>query len=266
MGAGYTRLHRSQSPTSGEQGHSILSCLETMGKVAYTVGRFQPPTIGHKQLIEAVKAAAGPGGKAYIFVSSTMSPKDKNPLTSAQKMPILRNLVPSGVEFVDTQVCKDAGTPCRGAIAAFYYLMDQKGHEAQDITLVVGDDRKPEFGPTADIWKRREEKDVLGPGNFVFLSSAKRNPDLEVQDPANMSGTKARQYVKLGRKDDFYRAIGYTGPDPAADTAYAIIAGMKRGGRTMRGGFDDENLFSADDERTGGRRKTRRKGIRRTRR
>lgn len=248
-----------------------------MVKVAYTVGRFQPPTIGHKALIQAVKDTAGPGGKAYVFVSSTMSPKAKNPLTSAQKMPILKHMFPpeepekdkpEPVEliFVDTQECKERGEPCGGALAAFYYLVNVKKHPKEEITLVVGDDREPEFGPEAVIWKRKEENDVYRPGDFKFLSSARRNSDLEVKDAANMSGTKARQYVKDDRKDDFYIAVGYdSAPNKAAaDAVFDVIKGMKKGGRCLwKGGKKDlETAYGADaefDYPAGGRRKTRRR-------
>lgn len=233
-----------------------------MVKVAYTVGRFQPPTIGHKALIQAVKDAAGPGGKAYVFVSSTMSPKGKNPLTSKQKMPILKHMFSSGVTFVDTQECKDKGEPCGGAIAAFYWLMDKEGHKQEDITLVVGDDHKDDFGPDADIWKRKEEKDVFSPAGFKFLKSAKRDMKAPAADAANMSGTKARQYVKDDRKDDFYIAVGYDGAinKSAADAIYDVIKSHKGGKTKGRGGaIDNENVFDADDEPTSRRhRRTRR--------
>jgi hypothetical protein len=230
-----------------------------MVKVAYTVGRFQPPTIGHQKLINAVLSAAGPGGKAYVFVSSTQGTgkeKLKNPLTSAQKMPILTHMFPSGVEFVDTQVCKDEGHPCGGAIAAFYYLTEQKGHAAEDITLVIGDDRKKEFGASADIWKRREEKDRYGPGgtpteaNFLYVASEKRNPNLELKDADNMSGTKARQYVKLNRKDDFYAAIGYgpTEEKGAADAVFNTIKKTVGSARSNARAETSEVMFSEDVE------------------
>jgi nicotinic acid mononucleotide adenylyltransferase len=231
-----------------------------MVQVAYTVGRFQPPTIGHKKLIQAVIDAAGPGGKAYVFVSSTMTPKPKNPLTSAQKLPILQHMFPSGnVEFVDTQKCKDMGKNCGGALAAFYYLINEEKHPKEKITLVVGDDRRPEFGPGADIWKRKEEKDIYQPGNFVFLKSASRSPDLNVKDAENMSGTKAREYVKLGRKNDFYIAVGYetAANKAAADAVYDVI----RSSSSSKGGsnnteLDEESMESADYE--GGRRRRKR--------
>lgn len=250
-----------------------------MVKVAYTVGRFQPPTIGHKALIQKVIDTAGPGGKAYVFVSSTMTPKNINPLTSEQKMPILQHMFPSGVEFVDTAKCGyEWEKSCGGGKNAFEYLVGARGHKPEEITLVVGDDRKPVFGPEAGAWNRKNDKGEalppLGPGgsppkasNFVFLSSARRNPDPNVKDAANMSGTKARGYVKDGRKDDFYIAVGYDGAanKAAADAVYGAITDWlkSKGGRRRRGGaFDDESAFDADDEPgSGGRRRTRRRKV-----
>lgn len=239
-----------------------------MVKVAYTVGRFQPPTIGHKRLIaETIKAAKG--GEAYVFVSSTQGSgkeKLKNPLTSEQKIPILKHMFPDGVTFVDTAKCDPR---CGGAIAAFNHLINEKKHAAEDITLVVGDDRKPDFGPTADIWKRKAEKDRFGPGgvpneaNFVYLKSDARDPDLEIKDAENMSGTKARQYVKKDRKDDFFLAVG--GKTPAAEIAYDEIKKVVGGRRHRRGTKGDltEVMTSADAEfeYPKGGRKTRRRRL-----
>jgi hypothetical protein len=238
-----------------------------MVKAAYTVGRFQPPTIGHKMLIEATIAAAK-GGEAYVFVSSTQGSgkeKLKNPLTSAQKLPILKHMFPEGVTFVDTAKCDPK---CGGALAAFLHLINEKKHAAEDITLVVGDDRKPDFGAAADIWKRKVEKDRFGPGgvpneaNFVYLKSDARDPDLEIKDAANMSGTKARQYVKKNRKEDFYMAIG--GHTPAADTAYDVIKAVVGSGRSHRAKKDMSEVMTSADaefEYPNGGRKTRRRRL-----
>jgi cytidyltransferase-like protein len=241
---------------------SIAFSVGVIMKVAYTVGRFQPPTIGHKSLIETVKASAE---KAYVFVSSTVTPPVKNPLESKDKLPILKHLV-EGVEFVDTATCEPK---CGGAIAAFYHLIDL-GHDAKDIKLVVGDDHINDFGPNAPMWdvKAKDGKPAhrfgpggevpagkpLPPANFVFVKSAKRNPDLEVKDADNMSGTKARQYAKLGRIEDFYIAVGYSESDDRTDAkvVYDKIAGNTGppAKRVRRGGEEPvpEVLTSADAE------------------
>lgn len=72
--------------------------------VAYAVGRFQPPTIGHAKLIrETIKL-----GKAFVFVSSAKpggKEAEKNPLSSSEKIKYLKLMFPNGVEFVDMANC-----------------------------------------------------------------------------------------------------------------------------------------------------------------
>jgi hypothetical protein len=140
---------------------------------------------------------------------------------------------------VDTAACKiekDWEKACGGAIAAFHYLVDHKKHDPKDIILVVGDDHTDDFGPGAAIWGRGEER--MGPGgkttpatSFVLVPSAKRDSNLDVKDSENMSGTKARQYVKLNRKNDFYLAVGADddAKKEAVENVYNKIKGMKGG-------------------------------------
>jgi hypothetical protein len=245
--------------------------------VAYTVGRFQPPTIGHKSLIEGVIKAAK-GGEAYVFVSSTED-ADTNPLSVAQKIPVLEHMFPpgSGVTFVNT------GPPCNcgGPRNALKHLKDSG---KKDITLVVGGDHQ-EFNKGSGIWGEGGD-----PDSVVFLpTGGTRLPDIRLLDAANMSGTKARQLVKRKQDTDFYRAIGFEEgeaiPD-AARTVYTRISEwlprsearkkMDRAGKVAdtkkngpRGGGDDQDIvYSADAEfiyPDGGRRKTRRRRIRKTR-
>ena len=247
--------------------------------VAYTVGRFQPPTIGHKSLIEGVIKAAG-GGEAYVFVSSTED-ADTNPLSVAQKIPILEHMFPpgNGVTFVDT------GPPCNcgGPRNALKHL---RGKGKNEITLVVGADH-PEFEKGSGIWGEGGD-----PDSVVFLpTGGTRLPDIRLLDAANMSGTKARQLVKLGRDTDFFRAIGFEEGNisDAARTVYTRISEwiprsearkkMDRAGKVAdtkkngpRGGGDDQDIvYSADAEfiyPKGGRRRNtrRRRRTRKTRR
>ena len=239
-------------------------------KVAYTIGRFQPPTIGHKSLIEAVIKAAE-GGEAFVFVSSAMSPPDKNPLTSAMKIPILKHMFPNGVTFVDTATCDPS---CGGPLNALKWLKE-KGKP--NITLVNGSARAIDFGPESRIWSEDNK-----PDNFVAFGSAERNPSLEDISAENMSGTKAREFAKRDMKSQFYTALGYhdkgglvaeveaiytkitqvsapaqkaqRSPKPAPAPAPAPAPKRARRG----GDQTDEAMTSADAEFTygGGRRRT----------
>jgi hypothetical protein len=175
--------------------------------VVYTVGRFQPPTIGHKKLIEGVVAAAAKeGGKAYVFVSS-LEDADTNPLPSALKIPILKHMFPDGVEFVDTKTCKEA---CGGPRNAFAWLKGQKPPPEQ-IQLAVGQDRVAEFNKDA-IWGE-ERPTVIGVGQV-------RDPGKV--DAANMSGTTARRLAGEDNKKEFYAALGYDYDDGEVGEVEAV--------------------------------------------
>jgi len=252
-----------------------MSILETMDvkedkiKIAYTVGRFQPPTIGHRMLIRKTIEAAN-GGKAYVFVSSTQGKGKealRNPLTSAQKIPLLKKMFPmpeKELEFVDTANCKPK---CGGPGAALGYLLTEKKHDPREIAFVVGKERmdrkkNPEayFGPGASVWGAKPE-----PTKFVEVGhSVERKMETPANDENNMSGTKARGYVHRGEKANFYIAVGY---DPAirdedVEAVYEAIKSKPQAGGDEEeekeelpptvGGPDGEPLLIA------GRRKTRR--------
>ena len=244
--------------------------------VAYTIGRFQPPTIGHKSLIDAVIKAAE-GGEAFVFVSSALSPPDKNPLTSAMKIPILKHMFPDRVTFVDTATCNPS---CGGPLNALKWLKEKK---KTNITLVNGSARAIDFGPDSRLWSEDNK-----PDNFVAFGSAERNPSLEDLSAENMSGTKAREFAKRGMKSQFYTALGYDDKGGLVAEVEAIYTKITQGSapaqkappkspkpaavpppkpeakRRRRGGDQtDEAMTSADAEfeypPKGGRRRTYRK-------
>lgn len=106
-------------------------------KAFFTFGRFQPPTIGHKVLIDEVtELARKKGGDAYIFVSSKQNElmkyvkskrylemrkgnyfestdANENPLSVTDKVKYLKKQHPfTGAEFVNTTDCN-----CRNVLA-----------------------------------------------------------------------------------------------------------------------------------------------------
>ena len=162
-------------------------------KVAYAVGRFQPPTIGHQRLIREVMKQ---GGDAVVFVSKLQNYPD-NPLSSELKVRALNEMFPRGVTFVDTAKCP---TPCGGPVAAHAYL---RGLGYTDITLVAGSDRARDFNEHADMWKAGLAQDPpIQPPRFVGVER-----ETHETGAASMSGTKARAMALEKRKADFQKAV-----------------------------------------------------------
>jgi len=145
--------------------------------VAFTFGRFNPPTTGHELLINKVKEFAG-GGDYFIFPSHSQD-KKKNPLSAEQKVKFMKQMYPSHKDTIvyDAQV--------RDAIKALKWLED-KGYT--DAIFVVGSDRVPAF----QFIKQYNGKDYNM--NTVEIKSAgARDPDAD--DVSGMSASKMRNAV-----------------------------------------------------------------------
>lgn len=208
-----------------------------MKNATYSVGRFQPPTIGHARMIEEVMSQ---GGDAFVFVSSSVSPKSQNPLTVQQKVQALQKMFPMGVTFVDTMACDPR---CGGPVAANEYLRTL-GYT--DITLIAGSDRALIFGSGADMWKSGIANGVPAP-KFKGLERT-----MGVGASA-MSGTKARSLALSGNENAFAEAVRVGNIDDAGiRELYDAIRSAKKGGK--RGG-DVIELSSFDADAEGGTRK-----------
>ncbi len=160
-------------------------------KAIYTVGRFQPPTIGHAVLIQSLlQIAFQTNARVFVFVSKTYD-KKSNPLTSASKVDFLYKMFPNHVTFVDTN---KTNVPSGGPVAAFEYL---KALRYNHITLVSGEDREDDFGPDAKLWSYLRKRNE-SPPHFMAI-----NREFE------MSGTKARYYAMNGRLSSFRKCVKF---------------------------------------------------------
>jgi hypothetical protein len=219
----------------------------TMEKVCvFAAGRFEPPTIGHKAMIDLIIKTAVDPENAYIVVSTAGDPKPgdtpfpnaeeklKNPLTSAEKIRYLREMYP-GVNFVSAA---EAGGG--GPLGAWNYVK-KNAEEHTKFVLVAGTDRKADFDPavastiaTSHMWDKplglvkwtAEEGVKRGqPGytptpeqaaRFIKANTDKvkrqRDPSIPrfVENPRGataVSGTSARKLAVDGNFEGFKKAV-----------------------------------------------------------
>jgi len=238
---------------------SIAFSMGVTMKVAYTVGRFQPPTTGHKVLIDRVVSEAGPDGKAYVFVSNAKG--KTNPLTAAEKIPFLMKMFKPSVttgnlHFVNTDDCETT-PPCGGPPAAYAWIRTK--YPDAEIVLVAGSDREPTFGPKAGMWQKGIKEGKPAP---TFIGIKRQEGDkTNSQDPSLMSGTKARGFVNAGNKESFSGAVKFGAME---DSDVEALFNMLSERKALFGGGDtpdtDEEMWDADAEtKQGGRRRTYRK-------
>jgi phosphopantetheine adenylyltransferase len=152
-------------------------------KAVFTYGRFNPPTVGHKMVIDKViEAAVGSDADAYVVVSHSQDPK-KNPLFVTEKISLIRQMFPDSNILRILHTSKEE--PYIGAIVQDLY---EAGYE--DITMLVGSDRVSDF-----------QQALKGFPELEIVSAGERDPDSDISNISGVSATKIREAALTGNKN-----------------------------------------------------------------
>jgi hypothetical protein len=175
--------------------------------ITFCFGRMNPPTIGHKQLLDTV---AGVGGKFSIFVSQTQD-KKKNPLDYQTKIKFMKAMFPQYAK----NIVDDANLNTIGKVASYLYDMGYR-----NATFVAGSDRLDDMAKLLKDYNGVEGKahgfykfDVLD-----FKSSGDREDGAE--GVAGVSASNARAAAANG---DFKAFQESTGAGQYAEKLYAAV-------------------------------------------
>jgi signal peptidase I len=177
---------------------SFRQFLEAITKeITVTFGRFNPPTIGHEKLLNAVSSEAA-GGIYRIYASHSVDPK-KNPLEYTEKVKLMRTLFPKHAR----NIINDDSIKTILDIATKAY---EDGFTR--FVLVVGQDRVAEF---SKLLQKYEGTKLNNGGFYEFpngievVSAGDRDPDAD--DVEGMSASKMRQAVRDGNFKEFSQGL-----------------------------------------------------------
>lgn len=114
---------------------------KTKGTLTIAFGRFNPPTIGHQQLMDTAAMASQEEGGDYIIVPSRSFDKKKNPLDPDSKISIMRKMFPDhGERIVNDPNC----------ISIFDVLKRAHNDGYSGVRIVAGSSRIKEFEKLAN--------------------------------------------------------------------------------------------------------------------
>ena len=203
----------------GDQEDAHLTSGEGLGTVAITFGRFNPPTIGHEKLLDAV---AKEGVDSYrIYPSRTVDPK-KNPLEPEIKVKFMNEMYPSH---------SDAIVNDSGMSNIFNVMVALQDEGYTGVTLVVGSDRVSEFKSLLEKYNGQayefEELNVVSAGD--------RDPDAEGVE--GMSASKMRAFAASGDLESFTEGV----PGGNAAIAKRLMNEVRKGM-----GISDEEQVAAE--------------------
>jgi hypothetical protein len=178
--------------------------------VTFCFGRMNPPTIGHKQVLDTMKSQ---GGEMKIFVSQSQD-KKKNPLDYATKIKFIKEMFPQYAK----DVVENAALNTIGKVASYLH---EQGYTAA--TFVAGSDRLEDMKNLLTQYNGVEGKahgfykfDVID-----FASSGDREDGAE--GVAGVSASGARSAAANNDFEGFQEATG------AGELAKPLFAAVRKG-------------------------------------
>ena len=193
---------------------SFREIAEKAGDTAvFTFGRFNPPTIGHEKVIDAMvkQQSKNSGSKMYIFASQSKDSK-RNPLPHSKKIAYMRKIFPTHKRAIVAGKERN--------VFEVATSLHNKGHRA--IVMVVGSDRVTEFRDLLEKYNGQEGRHgYYGFDNIEVVSAGVRDPDAEGAE--GMSATKMRTAAEKGDFDSFKTGVPNTISDPDKKKLYLDV-------------------------------------------
>ena len=165
-------------------------------------GRFNPPTIGHGKLLDALisvaKRKGGRNSDTFVLVSHSVDP-EKNPLTKEQKVFYLKKMFPRQMKYYDVELNK------KRLFLRLIAIILNKHYDR--LIMVVGSDRVREFQTELDKFNGATGDDApLKGASYSFkeievVSAGERDPDAE--GVSGMSASKMRAAAADGDLKSF---------------------------------------------------------------
>ena len=153
--------------------------------VAFSFGRFNPPTIGHEKLMDNTRRA----NRNYRIYASQSQDSRKNPLSFRNKVAIMKSMFPAHARKISTDKMTTA-------IDAMVNLYKEK---YTDVVMVVGSDRVKEFDTLLKKYNGKRARH----GYYKFksirvVSAGERDPDAD-----GVSGMSASKMRKAAQDNDY---------------------------------------------------------------
>tara|TARA_R100001460_G_scaffold31370_2_gene61798 strand:+ start:784 stop:2085 length:1302 start_codon:yes stop_codon:yes gene_type:complete len=170
-------------------------------------GRFNPPTIGHKKLLDNASQISS-DGDLRIYPSRSNDPK-KNPLDPDQKSNLMRKMFPDHSD----SIINDSGVK-----TIFDALKIASNDGYSNIKIVVGSDRVSEFDSLAQKYNGQ----LYSFDEIETISAGQRDDD--ATDVSGMSASKLRKAAAENDFESFRKGI----PDNIDDKDAKVIMNTVR--------------------------------------
>ena len=185
---------------------------ENTKEITFVFGRFNPPTIGHEKLFDALKKQSR-GGNYRIYASHSNDAK-KNPLQFKDKIKFLRKMFPKHARNIMAD--KDVRTVLDIAVK----LYDQGFTK---VSMVAGSDRVREFDILLNKYNGKDARHGFYnfEGAINVISAGERDPDAD--GATGMSASRMRMAAQLNDLAGFAKGV------PASANVNDLFNAVRKG-------------------------------------
>ncbi len=180
----------------------------------FTLGRMNPPTIGHGKLIDKLSSKAG-RNPYKIFLTQTQDSK-KNPLSYPQKVKFARKMFRKHARNIVLN--KKIKTVMNAAV-------DLYDSGFRSVTMGVGDDRVREFNALLNNYNgKRSSHGLYNFKEINVVSAGERDPDSE-----SASGASATKQREAASDNDFTKFFQGLPKDTSNKDAKSLFNAVRLG-------------------------------------
>jgi phosphopantetheine adenylyltransferase len=184
---------------------NYLPVEKTKGTLTVAFGRFNPPHLGHLQLMDTAAGAAESEGSDYMIVPSRSQDAKKNPLDADTKVSIMRQMFPQHSERISNDV---------GTRTIFDVLKKAHNDGYANVRIVGGADRVKEFEKLSNNYNGN----LYNFDNIEVVSAGDRDPDSE-----GVEGLSASRMRLAASEGDFKTFRAGMPPDMRPKDVRAIF-------------------------------------------
>jgi hypothetical protein len=182
---------------------------KTKGTLTVAFGRFNPPTIGHQQLMDTAAAASQADGGDYLIYPSRSQDKKKNPLDPDTKISYMRQMFPSHSE----RIVNDAANK-----TIFDVLKKAHNDGYTNVRIVGGSDRVKEFEKLSNNYNGQ----LYAFDAIEVVSAGDRDPDAK-----GVEGMSASRMRLAAAEGDFRKFREGLPPDMKRKSAQELFDSVR---------------------------------------
>jgi len=182
---------------------------KTKGTLTIAFGRFNPPTVGHQQLMDVAAQSAEADGGDYLIYPSRSQDKKKNPLDPDTKISYMRKMFPAHSE----RIVNDGGNK-----TIFDVLKKAHNDGYTNVRIVGGSDRVKEFEKLSNNYNGQ----LYAFDAIEVISSGERDPDAK-----GVEGMSASRMRLAAAEGDFRKFREGLPPDMKRGSAQELFDSVR---------------------------------------